>query len=486
MATPGKVLMIYTGGTIGMLPAEEDNPLSPLVPANWDRLRRYVPVLQELPLQVDLHQMTLIDSSDMDPDYWVAIAQVIRDHYYGYDGFVILHGTDTMTYTATALSFLLENLSKPVILTGSQSPLGQPRSDAVQNLVTALMLASPRTFDLDLVPEVSIFFHSLLLRGNRTRKTSSSQYAGFRSPNFTPLARAGEHIQFNKKVIRGPAGDSFFIHERLEPNVIMLDVFPGLKPNILHRLFEIEGLKGVVLKTFGAGNTPTTKGFMSEIGYGIHRKNLTIVSVTQCLEGMVEMGRYDASAQLLRLGVISGVDMTPEAALVKMQFLLGLGYDGQALRDRMQQDLRGEQSVNVFNFLYASGTAGPLYQAQEQQLPANFNQDKIAAAHIRLDAVSLPKDSPEVQLDLAFFVNYPATGGTVNLTDEQCLAIPQCLGLIKKPYHGQSVNVVLDCTERFSRLIIPGQFIQFSVKARMTPPVHWAAAAISLHTSTDW
>ncbi|MBF0551769.1 MAG: asparaginase, partial [Deltaproteobacteria bacterium] len=198
MTTPGKVLMIYTGGTIGMLPAEEDNPLSPLVPANWDRLRRQGPVLQELPLQVDLHQMTLIDSSDMDPDYWVAIAQVIRDHYDGYDGFVILHGTDTMTYTATALSFLLENLSQPVILTGSQSPLGQPRSDAVQNLVTALMLASPRTFDLDLVPEVAIFFHSLLLRGNRTRKTSSSQYAGFRSPNFTPLARAGEHIQFNK------------------------------------------------------------------------------------------------------------------------------------------------------------------------------------------------------------------------------------------------------------------------------------------------
>lgn len=485
MAANNKVLMIYTGGTIGMLPAEENNPISPLVPANWEKLKKYAPSLKELSLEVELEEMKLIDSSDMHPDYWIDIARKIRDNYSEYSGFVVLHGTDTMTYTATALSFLLENLDKPIIITGSQLPLGRPRSDALQNLVTSVMLAAPHKFDLPLIPEVCIFFHDLLLRGNRSRKVSSSAYSGFFSPNFQPLGRIGEHFDINKRLIRKPSQEGFFINEQLEKNVLIFDVFPGIKPEILKSLFEIKDLKGVVLRTFGAGNTPTNEEFLREIEYGINKKNLAIVNITQCVEGTVEMGLYDASAQLQQLGVISGVDMTPEAALVKMQFLLGLGYELKTVKEMMQKNLRGEQSLNVDNFMYERGAADLTYKGPAMQLPAGFNKDKIAAANIRIDGAAFGKDIPDGEIKLAVFMNYPSAEATVDQSDDDVLAIPQCLGIMKKAFNGKPVNMILDCTERLGRVLVPGRPAQIAFVSKSKQKVMWNSASVSVYTEAE-
>ena len=477
MGAKGRVQMIYTGGTIGMLPKEEGNPLSPLVPANWKKLKAYAPSLEQLPIDVELEEMTLIDSSDMHPDYWVDIAKKIRDNYANYDGFLVLHGTDTMTYTASALSFLLENLDKPVVITGSQISIGEPRSDALQNLVTSLMLASPATFDLPLVPEVCIFFSGVLLRGNRSRKVSSSAYAGFKSPNFPPLGEVGEHIKINTKVIRKPSREGFFINEVLEKNVLMFDIYPGIRPEILDKVFSIEGLKGVVLRTFGAGNGPTNEGFLDAIRRAVKEKNLAIVNITQCVEGMVEMGLYDASAGLLKLGVISGVDMTPESALVKMQFLLGMGYDIETVKRLMQKDLRGEQSVNVFNLVYTGGEANKVYKAPAQQMEAGFRKDRIVRAHMRIDDATLPADVNQAGIVLAAFMNYPSVSETT-ATD-----IPQCIGVLKCNYNGDPVNLILDCTDRVSQVLNPDRPVQIALVSKSGHAVKWEGAFLSLYTS---
>ena len=479
MAEKGKVLIIYTGGTIGMLPEDQSNPLSPLKPANWDQLMNFVPILKDLPIEVNLHQMKPIDSSDMHPDYWINIAKVIGEKYAEYNGFVVLHGTDTMTYTATALSFLLENLDKPVIITGSQLPLARPRNDALQNLVTSLTIACPDEFGIPLVPEVCIFFNNILLRGNRARKVSSTGFSGFDTPNYPHLGEVGEHININTKVIRKPSTEGFFTNQFLEKNVILFDIFPGISPKILNSVFSIEGLKGFVFRTYGAGNAPTNEDFLREIEVAISKKNLAIVNITQCNQGMVEMGLYDASATLSRIGVISGVDMTPESALVKMMFLLGQGYDTQTVKDQMQKDLRGEQSVNVFNFIYEHGTADKIYKAPTQQLPAGFNKEKIVRANIRIDSASLPKDVSQGEVDLAVFMNYPNADQNTDVT------IPQCLGILKKTYEGESINLILDCTERFKQVVVPGRPIQIIIVSKNDYTVRWEGAFISVYTSVE-
>lgn len=479
IAPKGKVLMIYTGGTIGMLPKEEGNPLSSLVPANWEKLNDFAPVLRDLPLDVELKEMTLIDSSDMHPDYWINIARVIRDNYEKYDGFVILHGTDTMTYTATALSFLLENLDKPVIVTGSQLSIGQPRSDAVQNLVTSLTLAAPKSFNLPLIPEVCICFNNVILRGNRARKVSSSGYSGFATPNYPPLGEAGEHIKINIKAIRKPSTEGFFINENLEKNVMLFDIFPGISPKILNSVFSIEGLKCVVFRTYGAGNAPTNEDFLKEIEKAVIEKNLAIVNITQCNQGMVEMGLYDASATLSRLGVISGVDMTPEAALVKMMFLLGQGYDIDIVKEQMQKDLRGEQSVNVFNFIYENRKADKVYKAPAKQPPAGFDKNKIVSVNIRIDEAALPEEIKQGEIGLAVFMNYP---GADENTDT---SIPQCLGVLKGIYNGEAVNLILGCTERFKQVVNPDRPIQVTIIAKNEHTVDWKGAFISVYTSVE-
>ncbi len=343
MSGAGKVLLIYTGGTVGMLPSDGANPESPLAPAAWERLSDFTSALDTLDVEPVLYPLPLIDSSNMTPAYWIELARVVGENYAGYEGFVILHGTDTMSFTATALSFLLENLGKPVILTGSQIPLSEPRNDALQNLVTSLLLAAPSASAVQLVPEVCILFHDVLLRGNRARKVSASAYNGFASPNYGALGWVGTHIELNAKLIRPLPERALSVHERLEDKVVTIELFPGIKADILRRVFDT-GIRGVVLKTFGSGNSPTDKEFLRAIEYGISERGLVIVNVTQCGEGAVAMGRYETGAGLLALGVVSGGDMTPEAALVKLQFLLGRGDDPDTVKKLMQQNLRGELS----------------------------------------------------------------------------------------------------------------------------------------------
>jgi len=475
----GKVLVIYTGGTIGMVREDVNNPISPLKAADWEQLEAAVPTLKDLAVEVVVHQMEPIDSSDMFPGYWLGIAEVIQRNYDEYGGFVIMHGTDTMTYTATALSFLLENLDKPVVVTGSQLPIVEARNDAVQNLVAAVMFASPDAHDLPLVPEVCVCFNNTLLRGNRSRKVSSSGYAGFDTPNYAKLAEVGEHIKVNEKVIRSRPTEGFFVNPTLEPNVMLFDIFPGISTQILRSVFDIEGLKGVVFRTYGAGNAPTNEDFLREIKRAVSEKHLAIVNITQCNQGMVEMGLYDASAGMARIGVISGVDMTPEAALVKMMFLLGQGYDIDTVKDQMQKDLRGEQSVNVFNLMYEPGTAAPLYKAPAKQLPANFIRENIVRANVRLDEVTLPKGTTEGEIELAVYLNYP-TADVKTPTD-----IPQCLAVLKGSYTGEPLNLILDCTSKFSRVVSPGRPLQVSVVSCNGAEVRWGGCLIAVFTSVD-
>jgi len=335
-----KVLLICTGGTIGMLPSDENDPSSPLAPASWERIHKHCAELNELTFSVTPLETAAIDSSDMSPSYWIDIARIIRDNYADYDGFVILHGTDTMAYTASALSFLLENLGKPVVLTGSQLPLAKARSDASQNLVTALMIAAAE--DIPAVPEVCVLFNNLLLRGNRARKISSVGFAGFGSPNFPPLAVIGDVIDVNERIIRPTPNADFFIHEAMDENVAVAEVFPGISPSVLRAVFAAEGLKGVILRTYGSGNAPTSPDFLGAVEFAVNERRLAVVNVTQCVRGTVNMGKYASGAKLLRLGVVGGADMTAEAALTKMMFLFGEGLGVTEALRQMQTDLRGE------------------------------------------------------------------------------------------------------------------------------------------------
>jgi len=467
-----KVLMICTGGTIAMLHAIEGDASSPLVPAKWKELESHSPALKELTFDVDVQEMELIDSSDMNPDYWIDIAKKIRDCYAAYDGFVVLHGTDTMAYTATALSFLLENLSKPVIVTGSQLPLAKPRSDAAQNLVTALMFAA--SDGVPVIPEVCVFFNNKLLRGNRSRKTSSTQFEGFTSPNYDKLAEIGEHIKVDEKLIRKmPASDQgFFINEFLSSNVMLLDIFPGIDPQSLRQVFEIKGLKGVVLRTYGTGNAPTSSKFLKEIETAINRKNITIVNITQCTQGMVEMGLYGASVGLSRIGVVSGVDMTSEAALVKMMFLLGQGYEGDLFREQMQRDLRGEQSFNVFNFIYDDAeTDEKVYKLKTQMIPAGIVREKIARASIRFDFRDSVKEDEIVKI--AVFMNHP------NVTADTSVDVPQCLGMIKDR------TELLECTDKFKQLLVDTTRPLNLTVVSYGGDISWDGIVFSIYTDVD-
>ena len=349
-----------------------------------------------------------------------------------------------MSYTATALSFLLEHLGKPVIVTGSQLPLAEARNDAAQNMVTALSIAA--SDGVPTVPEVCILFNNVLLRGNRSCKVSSTGFTGFDSPNFSPLAVIGEHIDVDEKIIRKIPTDEFFINEFLTEEVMMLTIFPGINPTMLKSVFDIKGLKGVVLRTYGTGNSPTNSDFLREIEHAISKKNLAVINITQCTQGRVEMGLYDASSGLLRLGVISGVDMTPEAALVKMMFLLGQGYDVDTLKEQMQKDICGEQSYNVFNLIYEHGsTQDGRCPLKKQQLPAGYDKNKVNTANIRFDGVK--SKSGEKTFKLAIFMNHPSADADTP-TD-----ITQCLEVVERQYTGNATDFSLRCTEKVRQVI---------------------------------
>lgn len=338
------ILMIYTGGTIGM----KENPVTKaLEPFDFNHLLDNVPKLKMLDYDIGHHQFHHpIDSSDMNPRHWAQIAKVIGENYDKYDGFVVLHGTDTMAYTASALSFMLQKLSKPVIITGSQLPIGEVRTDGEENLITALQIAASREPDgKPTVREVAILFENYLWRGNRSTKRSADNFDAFRSNNYPELAKVGLDITFNRDALWRSEEEeaSLDVEYRMDTNVVFLNLFPGIQENMVKHILSAPGLKAVVLKTFGAGNAPAERWFSEAIRDAINR-GIIVVNITQCPNGEVVPYRYMSGLELAQTGVVGGHDLTSEAAITKLMYLLGKEMPTEDVKQYMQRNLCGEMS----------------------------------------------------------------------------------------------------------------------------------------------
>ncbi len=334
------ILLIYTGGTIGM---RKNHDTGALEAFDFNQLQANVPELTQFAYHIDTYSFNPpMDSSDMEPKFWRKLVEIIADNYNLYDGFVILHGTDTMAYTASALSFMLENLQKPVVLTGSQLPIGMLRTDGKENLITAIEIAAAKTEDgHSAVSEVCIFFENQLLRGNRTTKINAEGFNAFRSYNYPSLATAGTHIKYNHNAILHHQGGQLTPHYKFDTNVLTLTLFPGIQENVVKRVLGIEGLKAVVLKTYGSGNAPQKKWLVDTLKEA-QQRGIVVVNISQCLTGSVEMQRYETGLHLLDAGVISGHDCTVESVLTKLMFLLGEGKAADEITRLMNTPLCGE------------------------------------------------------------------------------------------------------------------------------------------------
>ena len=344
MEAEKSVLLLFTGGTISMA---EDPETGALRPIDFETLQKMTPELGRLGIYTEaVPFLPLIDSSDINTEMWERVALTIQDNYDKFDGFVVLHGTDTMSYSASALSFMLENLAKPVIFTGSQLPIGMLRTDAKENLITAVEIAGAKDEEgKPIVPEVCVFFEDTLFRGNRTMKQNAEQFNAFASFNYPPLAQAGVHIKYFTENIHYPEENlPLLVHTKTDRNVAVLKIFPGITEATVHAFLHIPNLKGVVLETFGAGNAPRREWFFRLLKDATDR-GIVIINKTQCIIGSVEMGRYETSLNLAATGVISGYDSTTEALVAKLMYLLGANYDMQKVRDLMSVSLCGEMTV---------------------------------------------------------------------------------------------------------------------------------------------
>ena len=339
MDAKSKILLIYTGGTIGM----RRDAGGTLVPFDFSAMYEEIPSLRRLEVDIEVLTMTPIDSSNVTPDRWVELAEVIRDNYARFDGFVVLHGTDTMSYTAAALSFMLENLSKPVILTGSQIPMGILRTDGRENLITALEIAGARRDGRPMISEVALYFQNRLFRGNRTTKQSAEELSAFSSYNYPALAEVGVNISYNQAAIAKPDiyADNLSIATNLSAGVVVIKLFPGISESILRAILSVEDLKGVVLETFGSGNAPTSEWFIRVLEEAIER-GIIVINVTQCAGGSVSMDLYETGVGLQSIGVVSGHDMTTEAAVTKLMYLLGKNYPLEECRRLLGCSIKGE------------------------------------------------------------------------------------------------------------------------------------------------
>ncbi len=346
------ILILYTGGTIGMGHEIAGDSSSPLIPQGWEFLQSAMPALSANGFFTKENGISftyksfdnVIDSSEFNPGHWRQILDILSENYDSFNGFIVIHGTDTMAYTASALSFALQNLGKPVVLTGSQLPIFHPRTDAISNLSNAIHIAAAKVFNLPIIPEVVICFNDKLLRGNRATKSSSKDFSGFESPSYPALGSLEQSIKINDEyILKIPTGP-FSIKSHFETNIIIMTLFPGFNPDILSLLANDHSLKGVILRTFGSGNAPSSEAFINAIQLLVE-KGKTILNISQCQEGFVNMKTYKTGNNLYKCGVISGADMTLEAATVKMMWLLA----NEELKDVslvIGGNLRGEISEN--------------------------------------------------------------------------------------------------------------------------------------------
>lgn len=340
MKTQPNILLIYTGGTIGMIKDFETGALRNF---NFDELLNHIPELKLLDCNIITTSFPEpIDSSNMNPKYWVDIATIIEENYDEIDGFVVLHGSDTMSYTASALSFMLENLGKPVVFTGSQLPIGDLRTDAKENLITSIQIASLREKGVPKIAEVCLYFEYKLYRGNRTTKINAEHFEAFESPNYPELVQSGLHLVVNNEALYKPnRRKRLKVHKTMESNILLVKIFPGIDESTIKYLFDYPEMKGLVLETYGAGNVTTEEWFINSLKNVIKRR-VPVINVTQCTGGSVNMGLYETSTELKKMGVISAKDSTTEAALAKLMYLLGENVSPNSFKTIFETSLRGE------------------------------------------------------------------------------------------------------------------------------------------------
>lgn len=338
------ILLIYTGGTIGM----KQDPVSfDLRPFDFSQILEEMPELRKFGYKIDTYSFSpVIDSSDVEIPFWKHLAELLKENYNKYDGFVVLHGTDTMSFSASAISFMLKNNQKPIIFTGSQLPIGMLRTDGKENLISSIEIAAAKDPQgHPMVPEVCIYFESHLYRGNRTTKYNAENFRAFRSANYPVLADVGIHIKYNTQFIAYPQtwGGELEIETRMDPSVLIIKITPGLRKDILESMISIKGVRAIILETFGSGNAPSGKWFTECIKEAID-KGIIILNVTQCHAGKVDMGAYSTGKSLKDIGVIGGSDITTEAAMAKLLFLLGQHTDNEVIKSLLEKNLRGEIS----------------------------------------------------------------------------------------------------------------------------------------------
>jgi len=491
------VLVIYSGGTIGSAPNDPEDPQSPQVVKSWPELvAHFPPFREETPYALNFRLDAVafeepLDSSNMGPTEWNAVAQLLKKYMDDYEGFVIAHGTDTMVYSASALSFMLQHLKKPVILTGSQlSGIGNVRNDAQQNLITAILIANWRYSRIPRVPEVCILFGDKLLRGNRAIKVDADGYAAYETPNYGVLGTAGAKIAIHEELVRKPDERQFSVNERLDTNVMDVVVFPGIQStDLLSRILHLPDLRAVVLRTFGAGNTPTHPEFLAQLDVA-REKGIVVVNVTQCAHGSVEMGLYETSAVLMKYGVVSGIDSTPVAALTKLMVLLGDDRlrTAEQVAQRVQEDMCGEQSENIFvtsmgpeaeepgDWRIKLDAASPVARMLTgRDLPA-LDDDHFRHASLILHSATVVTGEGE-RADVNVYINV-ARDEPLHSDHERIACAAPRLAM-------DDGTLVFDVSTGLKKYVDEGDVNAFTIElASPGAELSWSGAELALHTAT--